>query len=83
MFKMSYGPVLESLPLSAVGRFWFWWAGLAWHWLNAKANLTIGTKILVNIAKNAKPSLPIQNLPIMILPVNAKPQESAHQEPAH
>ena len=54
------------------------WAGLAWRWPNAKPNLTSGTKLLVNIARNAKLSLPI-----MILPENAKPQESAHQESAH
>ena len=73
-------PVLESLPLTTVsgGQVQLRWAGLAWRWPNAKPNLTSGTKLLVDIARNAKLSLPI-----MILPENAKPQESAHQEPAH
>ena len=73
-------PVLESLLLAVVsgGQVQIRWAGLAWRWPNAKPNLTSGTKLLVNIARNAKLSLPI-----MILPENAKPQESAHQESAH
>ena len=73
-------PVLELLPLAVVsgGQVQIRWAGLAWRWPNAKPNLTSGTKLLVNIARNAKLSLPI-----MILPENAKPQESAHQESAH
>ena len=37
--------------------------------IGEKPNHHIGTKCLVNIARNAKPSLPIQNLPIMLLPV--------------
>ena len=68
----SHGsPVLESIPLADVsgGQVQIRWAGLAWHWRKAKPNLPIGTKCLVNIARNAKPSLPIQNLPIMLLPV--------------
>ena len=72
--------VLELLPLAVVsgGQVQIRWAGLVWRWPNAKPNLTSGTKLLVNIARNAKLSLPI-----MILPENAKPQESAHQESAH
>ena len=78
-------PVLESLPLAvgSGGQVQIRWAGLAWLWPNAKPNLTIRTKNLVNIARHAKLSLSIQNLPIMVLPVNAKPHESAHQEPVH
>ena len=62
--------VLESLPLAVVsgGQVQIRWAGLAWHWPNAKPNLPIGTICPVNIARNAKPSLPIENLPIKILP---------------
>ena len=64
------GPVLELLPLAVVsgGQVQIRWAGLAWHWPNAKPNLPIGTICPVNIARNAKPSLPIENLPIKILP---------------
>ena len=53
-------PVLESLPLAvgSGGQVQIRWAGLAWRWPNAKPNLTIGTKILVNVARNAKLSLP-------------------------
>ena len=79
-------PVLESLPLAvgSGGQVQIRWAGLAWRWPNAKPNLTIGTKCLVNITKNAKQSLSFQNhyLPIT-LPEKAKPQEYAHLEPAH
>ena len=40
-------PVLESLPLAVVsgGQVQIKWAGLAWHWLNAKLNSTIRTKM--------------------------------------
>ena len=57
------GPVLESLPLAAGsgGQVQIRWAGLAWRWSNAKPNLTIKKKILVNVARNAK-----------LLPANAK-----------
>ena len=53
-------PVLESLPLvvGSGGQVQIRWAGLAWRWPNAKPNLTIGTKMLVNVARNAKLSLP-------------------------
>ena len=53
--------VLESYHYLNVigGQVQIWWAGLAWHWSNAKPNLTIGTTYLVIIAKNAKPGLPI------------------------
>ena len=73
VLHVSMIPVLESLPLAVVsgGQVQIRWAGLAWHWPNAKPNLTIGTKCLVNIARNAKQSLAIQSLPIMILPVMA------------
>ena len=54
--EMLVAPVLESLPLAvgSGGQVQIRWAGLAWRW----PNLTIGTKILVNFARNAKLSLP-------------------------